>query len=53
MTHFWTTRTATGNSGYPHVAIQWLIQPWCFYQSLCLVDSKVLQNRHLQAAAER
>jgi hypothetical protein len=25
----------------------------CFYQSLCLVDSEVLRNRHLRVAAKR
>ena len=31
------------NSTYPKVAVQWLNQALCFYQSLCLVDSEVLQ----------
>jgi hypothetical protein len=30
------------NSTYPKVAVQWLNQALCFYQSLCLVDSEVL-----------
>jgi len=41
------------NSTYPKVAIQWLNQALCFYQSLCLVDSEVLRNRHLRVAAKR
>jgi hypothetical protein len=35
------------------VAVQWLNQALCFYQSLCLVDSEVLRNRHLRVAANR
>jgi hypothetical protein len=34
------------NSTYPKVAVQWLNQALCFYQSFCLVDSEVLRNRH-------
>jgi hypothetical protein len=41
------------NSTYPKVAVQWLNQAFCFYQSLCLVDSEVLGNRHLRVAANR
>jgi len=41
------------NSTYPKVAVQWLNQALCFYQSLCLIDSEVLRNRHLRVAAER
>jgi hypothetical protein len=41
------------NSTYPKVAVQWLNQALCFYQSFCLVDSEVLRNRHLQVAAKR
>jgi len=41
------------NSTYTQVAVQWLIQALCSYQSLCLVDSFVLQNRHLRVAAKR
>jgi hypothetical protein len=43
----------TANSTYPKVAVQWLYQVLCFYQSLCLVDSEVLRNRHLRVAAKR
>ncbi|MBK8735821.1 MAG: hypothetical protein IPL98_07950 [Saprospiraceae bacterium] len=43
----------THNSTYPKVAVQWLNQALCFYQSLCLVDSEVLRNRHLRVAAKR
>lgn len=35
------------------MAVQWLNQALCFYQSLCLVDSDVLRNRHLRVAAKR
>jgi len=49
-----TTREArTDNSTYPKVAVQWLNQALCFYQSFCLVDSEVLRNRHLRVAAKR
>ena len=41
------------NSTYPKVAVQWLNQALCFYQSLCLVDSESLRNRHLRVAANR
>jgi DNA replication protein DnaC len=41
------------HSTYPKVAVQWLNQASCFYQSLCLVDSEVLRNRHLRVAAKR
>jgi len=44
---------AAGNSTYPKVAVQWLNQALCFYQSFCLVDSEVLRNRHLRVAANR
>jgi len=46
-------RNTAANSTYPKVAVQWLNQALCFYQSLCLVDSKVLRNRHLRVAAKR
>jgi hypothetical protein len=46
-------RMATANSSYPKVAVQWLNQAFCYYLSLCLVDSEVLQNRHLRVAAKR
>jgi len=41
------------NSTYPKVAVQWLNQALCFYQSSCSVDSEVLRNRHLRVAAKR
>jgi len=46
-------RNTAANSTYPKVAVQWLNQALCFYQSLCLVDSEVLRNRHLRVAAKR
>ena len=46
-------RKPVPNSTYPKVAVQWLNQALCFYQSLCLVDSEVLRNRHLRVAAKR
>jgi hypothetical protein len=42
-----------GNSGFKKLAVQWLNQALCIYQSFCLVDSEVLQNRHLRVAAKR
>ncbi len=46
-------RKATHNSTYPKVAVQWLNQALCFYQSLCLVDSEVLRNHILSQAPKR
>ena len=46
-------KTTAANSTYPKVAVQWLNQALCFYQSLCLVDSAVLRNRLLRLAANR
>jgi hypothetical protein len=46
-------KARTANSTYPKVAVQWLNQALCIYQSLCLVDSEVLRNRHLRVAAKR
>ncbi|WP_333696056.1 hypothetical protein [Flavobacterium sp.] len=43
-------RRASDNSTYPKVAVQWLKQALCFYQSLCLVDSEVLRNQNLRIA---
>jgi len=45
--------TPAYNSTYPKVAVQWLNQALYFYQSVCLVDSEVLRNRHLRVAAKR
>jgi hypothetical protein len=39
------------NSTYPKVAVQWLNQALCSYQSLCLVDSEVLRNPLLRQAS--
>jgi len=41
------------NSTYKKLAVQWLNEALSFYQSLCLVDSKVLRNRQLLVAAKR
>ncbi len=48
-----TDKKTPYNSTYPKVAVQWLNQALCFYQSFCLVDSEVLRNRHLRVAAKR
>jgi hypothetical protein len=46
-------KNTVANSTYPKVAIQWLNQALCIYQSFCLADSEVLRNRHLRVAAKR
>jgi hypothetical protein len=46
-------KITTANSTYPKVAVLWLNQALCFYQSLCLIDGEVLRNRHLRVAAKR
>lgn len=46
-------KKAAGNSTYPKVAVQWLNEALCIYQSWCLVDSEVPRNRHLRVAAKR
>jgi hypothetical protein len=51
--HVGADRNTAHNSTYPKVAVQWLNQALCFYQSLCLADSEVLRNRHLRVAAKR
>jgi len=35
------------------VAVWCLNKALCFYESLCLVDSEVLRNRHLRVAGNR
>ena len=50
---WWTEIKTPYNSTYPKVAVQWLNQALCFYQSLCLAESTVFQNRQLQVAAKR
>jgi hypothetical protein len=39
------------NNTYPKVAVQWLNQALCFYQSFSLVDSESLRDSHLREAA--
>ncbi len=39
-------RSAEPNNAYPKVAVQ------CLNQSLCLVDSEVLTNRHLRGSCK-
>jgi hypothetical protein len=46
-------KARTDNSTYLKVAVQWLNQALCFYQSSCLAKSQVLRNRHLRVAANR
>jgi hypothetical protein len=45
--------TPAYNSTYKKLVLQWLNEALCIYQSLCLVDSEVLRNRHLRVAAKR
>ena len=53
MTSQTDIRIPVHNSSYPKVAVQWLNQALCIYQSFCLVDSESLRNRHLRVAAKR
>ena len=46
-------RSTGGNSTYKKLAVQWLNEILCLYQSLCLVDNVVLRNCHLRVAAKR
>jgi hypothetical protein len=48
-----TTRTPGHKRTYTQVAMKWLNQVQCIYQSLCLADSESLRNRHLRVAAKR
>ncbi|WP_103924641.1 hypothetical protein [Algoriphagus boritolerans] len=48
-----SNRKPAPNSTYPKVAVQWLNQALGLYQSLYLVDSELLRNRHLRVAANR
>jgi hypothetical protein len=50
-THLRTDSRSAGNSTYPKVAVQWLNQALCIYQSFCLVDSEVLRNLPLRQAS--
>lgn len=51
--HTTLDRMPAANSTYPKVAVQWLNQALCFYQSVCLVDSVVLRNLLLRKAVNR
>jgi hypothetical protein len=53
LTKYKTEKRAADNTGLAKVAVQWLNQALCFYQSLCMVDSEMLRNRHLRVAAIR
>jgi hypothetical protein len=46
-------KTPACNSTYKKLAVQWLNQALCFYQSSCLADSFELRNRQLLIAAKR
>ena len=43
----------TPNSTYAKVANQSLNQAYCINQSICLIDSEALRNRHLRVAVNR
>ncbi len=45
-------KITAGNSTYPKVAVQWLNEALCYYQSFFLADSEVLQNPLLRVAAK-
>jgi hypothetical protein len=51
--HHTNERKTTANIGLPQVAVTWLIEGLCFYQTSVQVDSLVLLNRHLRQAANR
>lgn len=46
------TRMPAANSRLPQVAVTWLVEGSCSYQSLVQVDSEVLFNRHLRQATK-
>jgi len=46
-------RTATGNSTYKKLAVQWLNEALCFVSSFVVADSLVLRNRQLLVDANR
>ena len=48
-----TKEPQTANRGKAKKRVQCLSEVLCFYQSLCLLDSEMLQNRHLRVAAKR
>jgi len=48
-----TDRRASGNSGFKKLAVQWLIEHFCFVSSSVLADSFVLRNRQLLKPAKR
>lgn len=46
--HYSVEREArTGNSGYKKLAVQWLIEHFCFVSYVLLADSFMLLNRQL------
>ncbi len=46
-------RTASANSTYKKLAVQWLNEALCFVSSSVVADSLVLRNRQLLVAANR
>jgi len=44
---------AAGNSTYKKLAVQWLYQALCFYQSFFFFFNEVLRNPRLRKAAKR
>ena len=52
--HLWVlTNKATHNTGFVSGGLTCKLEALCFYQSLCLVESEVLRNRHLRKARNR
>jgi len=43
----------TANRRLAKKRVQCLSEVLCFYQSLCLLNSEMLQNHHLRVAAKR
>ena len=43
----------TANRRLAKKRVQCLSEVLCFYQSLCLPDTEMLQNRHLRVAPKR
>lgn len=46
-------RSPAGNKGLAKVAVQWLIEHFCFVSSVVLFENSVLRIRHLRQAPNR
>jgi hypothetical protein len=47
-----TDNNPDANSTFKKLEVQWLNLALCFYQSLCSIESELLQNRQLRVAAK-